>query len=361
MTEREIWFWLVNANGVGNKRIALLLQHFGNIRAIYEASSKAILQVPGIGERCMEGLLREKAYFKRKYDRLNQLGISFILKEDDIYPEKLRVLPDAPVALYVRGKLPDRDKKCIAVVGARNCSEYGREMAHWFARELSKAGMQVVSGMARGIDGYAHSGAIEGGNPTYAVLGSGIDVCYPEEHSGLYDAMVQHGGVISEYGLGVHALSGQFPMRNRIISGLCEGILVIEAKEKSGSLITADIGLEQGKDIFAVPGRVGDRLSQGCNNLIKMGAYLVEEPADILQNYHYAEDVIKKDWKKNNYMLETKEKIVYANLSYNPKHIDELMLDTKFSLSEIMESLVSLELKGYIKQTMKNFYIVCSD
>ena len=360
MEEKELWFWLVNAKGVGNKRIGMLLEHFGEVSAIYRASSREIMKVPEIGEHCAEGLLREKAFFKRKYERMNQLGISFILKGEESYPESLLVLPDAPVALYVRGKMPDQRKKSLAIVGARDCSEYGKEMANWFGKELSNAGMQIISGMARGIDGYAHQGAIEAGNPTYAVLGSGIDVCYPKEHEALYDAMLRHGGVISEYGLGVHALAGQFPMRNRIISGMCDGILVIEAKEKSGSLITADMGLEQGKDIFSVPGRIGDRLSQGCNNLIKMGAYLVQDPSDILENYHFSDTSIKKDWKKNNYMLETKEKIVYANLSYNPKHINELIIDTNYSLNEIMECLVSLELKGYIRQTMKNYYILCN-
>lgn len=361
MTEKEMWFWLVNAKGVGNKRIKLLLNHFKDIRAIYHASSKEIMKVSGIGERCVQGLLQEKAFFKRKYDRMNRLGISFIVKGDACYPERLKEIDDAPYALYVRGKLPDQEKRSIAIVGARDCSDYGKEMALWFAKELSEAGMQVVSGLARGIDGYAHEGAIRAGRPTYAVLGSGIDVCYPEEHLSLYHTMITQGGVISEYGLGVHALAGQFPMRNRIISGMCDGILVIEAKEKSGSLITADMGLEQGKDIFSVPGRIGDRLSQGCNNLIKMGAYLVQEPSDILSNYHYCAKATKKEWKKNNYMLETKEKIVYANLSYNPKHINELIIDTEYTLNEIMDCLVSLELKGYIRQTVKNYYILCND
>lgn len=365
MTKNELWFWLTNAKGIGNKKISHLLRFFHKIENIYGASEMEICSVPGIHIRDAKALATEKETYKKKYERLKRQGIILVTREDAYYPERLRNLPDSPYVLYLRGKMPEEGKKSIAVIGARDCSVYGKEMALWFSRELSQAGIQIISGMARGVDGYAHTGALkvygEGAASTYAVLGSGIDICYPSEHYWMYEQIQRNGGIISEYGMGVPALPGQFPMRNRIISGLADGILVIEAKERSGSLITADLGLEQGRDIFAVPGRVGDILSYGCNNLIKMGAFLVQSPADILNHYHFAKETKGKDSKKNNYMLETKEKIVYANLSYNPKHIDELMLDTKFSLSEIMESLVSLELKGYIKQTMKNFYIVCSD
>lgn len=365
MTRNELWFWLTNAKGIGNKKIAHLLRFFHKIENIYAASEMDISLVPGIHAKDAKSLIAEKEAYKKKYERLERLKIHLITQEDVRYPEKLRNLSDSPYVLYLRGQMPEEGKKSIAVIGARDCSVYGKEMALWFSRELSESGIQIISGMARGVDGYAHTGALKAKGDeaasTYAVLGSGIDICYPSEHYWMYEQIQRNGGIISEYGMGVPALPGQFPMRNRLISGLADGILVIEAKERSGSLITADLGLEQGRDIFAVPGRVGDTLSFGCNNLIKMGAFLVQSPADILEHYHFARETKTKDSKKNNYMLETKEKIVYANLSYNPKHIDELILDTKLSLSEIMESLVSLELKGYIKQTMKNFYIVCSD
>lgn len=361
MNNRELWFWLVNVHGMGIKRIQLLLERFKTIERIHGASKKELLSLQGLPDKVAEAMFAEKEVTKEKYIKMQKKGISFVCWEDPDYPEKIKEFSDAPYGLYYLGKLLEKDKVSIAIVGARNCSVYGREMAKWFARELSMAGVQVISGMARGIDGYAHAGAMESGSETFAVLGSGIDVCYPPEHRWLYNNMIKKGGVISEYGLGVKPLAGQFPMRNRIISGLCHGILIIEAKERSGSLITADIGLEQGKDIFVVPGRIGDTLSYGCNNLIKMGAYLVQSPQDILDTYSFSNPSVQKEWKKINNMLETKEKIVYANLSYNPKHMNELIIDTKFSLSEVMECLVSLELKGYIKQTMKNFYIVRSD
>lgn len=361
MGKGELWFWLLNCEGIGQKKIEYLLRCFGSVEAIYKASDSELLKVPKITQKNVLAMKEEKKIWQRKYDRMMRSGVAFVLREDDNYPAKLRNLIDAPYALYVRGRLPDSYKKSIAIIGARDCSMYGKEMAKWFSKELGKAGIQIISGLARGIDGYSHEGAMEVNADTFAVLGSGIDVCYPREHEWMYDGIQKEGGIISEYGLGVPASAGQFPMRNRIISGLSDGILVIEAREKSGSLITADLGLEQGKDIFALPGRVGDSLSTGCNNLIKMGAYLAQSPDDILENYHIGNLEKPKDWKKNNYMLETKEKIVYANLSYNHKHINELTIDTKLSLNEVMECLISLELKGLIKQTMKNFYIVCSD
>lgn len=365
MTRDELWFWLTNANGIGNKKIAYLLAKFHSIENVYRATESELGQVHGIQGKDITSLCLEKEAYKKKYERMLKLGIKFVTRENEAYPEKLSVLQDAPYGLYVRGQLPEADKKSIAVIGARDCSLYGKEMALWFANELVEAGIQLISGMARGVDGYAHTGALKaasvGKASTFAILGSGVDICYPSEHYWMYEQIQRTGGILSEYGVGVPPLSGQFPMRNRLISGLSDGILVIEAKKKSGSLITADWGLEQGKDIFALPGRIGDRLSYGCNNLIKSGAFLVQSPEDILKHYHFARNVKGKNYKKNNYMLETKEKIVYANLSYNPKHINELIRNTKFSLSEVMECLVSLELKGYIRQSMKNFYVVRGD
>lgn len=361
MRKDELWFWLLNCEGIGRKKTKYLLERFGSIEAVYGAKEEELLTVPKITLKNINSMKAEKELWKRKYDRMMRKGIAFVLREDAVFPERLRHLEDAPYAIYLKGTMPEDGKKSIAIIGARDCSAYGREMARWFAKELGRSGMQVISGLARGIDGYAHEAALEVNAKTFAVLGSGIDVCYPKEHVWMYDRIPKDGGILSEYGLGVPALAGQFPMRNRIISGLSDGVLIIEARERSGSLITADMGLEQGKDIFALPGRIGDSLSAGCNNLIKMGAYLVQSPDDIRNNYHLASMEEPKDWKKNNYMLETKEKIVYANLSYNPKHVNELIIDTGFSLNVVMECLISLELKGYIKQIMKNFYIVSSD
>jgi len=363
MENNLLWFWLTNIPSVGPVRLRKLFQYFDTAEQIYYASEKQLSNVVGLGVKSIQAILasRDLDKIKRCYDKLEQRGIYFVAKNEKKYPKKLLQNYDAPFGIYVRGKLPSEDMKTIAVVGARDCSTYGLELARYFARELSLAGIQIISGMARGVDSASHRGALEVDRDTYAVLGSGIDVCYPPEHFNLYEEIKTHGGIISEYGLGVNAASMHFPMRNRIISGMSDGILVVEARKKSGSLITADLGLEQGKDIFAIPGRVGDELSYGCNKLIKMGAYMVQSPNDILECYDMGKKDYEKDLKKNNNMLDSKEKIVYANLSFIPKHLNEILGETNMELCELMESLVALEIKGYIKQTMKNYYIVSND
>ncbi len=300
---------------------------------------------------------KDSVRIKESYAKVIDKGIYFVTKEDTQYPDKLRNIFNPPFALYVKGNLPKNHIGSIAVIGARNCSDYGREVTKYFAGELAKAGLQVISGLARGIDGFAHEGALAGGGSTYGVLGSGIDICYPIENFSLYMDMQKQGGIISEYGIGVNPNPGFFPMRNRIISGICDGIFVVEAKEKSGSLITVDIGLEQGKNIYAMPGRINDQLSKGCNNLIKIGAKLVSEPEDILEDFFLNYKNSEKDMKKNYKLLETKEKMVYDSLSFFPKHMNEIAGETNFSIHELSEILLNLELKNYIKQVRKNYYV----
>lgn len=206
-----------------------------------------------------------------------------VYKSDADYPERLRTIPHSPSKLYVRGELPDNDKPSVAIIGARDCSSYGRDMAKWFGIELARAGVQIISGMARGIDGISQSAALKAGGKSFAVLGCGIDVCYPTENRYIYDALFDCGGIISEFPPGTQPLARNFPSRNRIISGLADIILVVEAREKSGTLITVDYALSQGKDVFAIPGRLGDQRSAGCNALIHMGAFMALSPGDILE------------------------------------------------------------------------------
>lgn len=194
----------------------------------------------------------------------NTKDIQYIRREDEGYPEKLLFHKGMPKGLYVLGRLPDGKRPCVAIVGARRSSPYGNETARYFGAELAAAGVQIISGMAWGIDGQAHAGALEAGGDSFAILGSGVDVCYPAGHRRLYEQMKRTGGILSEQPPGMPPCSGHFPARNRIISALSDLVLVVEAREKSGSLITADFALEQGKDIYAVPGRLTDELSQGC-------------------------------------------------------------------------------------------------
>lgn len=214
----------------------------------------------------------KKQQAQNGWEKLKEKNIIYCsYYNEQLYPHRLRQIYRPPKHLYGKGKMPDQSRTAVGIVGARECTPYGRDMARMFGYRLAEAGVNVISGMARGIDGWAHQGALESGGETFAVLGCGVDICYPAEHRRLYNSIVKHGGILSEFPIEMKAKKIFFPLRNQIISGLSDGILVVEAKERSGSLITADAALEQGKDVFVVPGRIGDVLSEGCNRLIRQG------------------------------------------------------------------------------------------
>lgn len=202
------------------------------------------------------------------------------------YPAKLLSIPARPFGIFVKGKLPDVRQRSLAIVGARDCSEYGQYVARHFAEKMAQNGVAVISGLARGIDGIAQRAAMEAGGESFGVLGSGADICYPKSNEKLYRMCMERGGILSTYLPGTPPTPNLFPPRNRIISGLSDGILIIEAREKSGTIITADLALEQGKDVFVIPGRVTDRLSDGCNSLIRQGASLIQSPEQLLEELH---------------------------------------------------------------------------
>ncbi len=362
MTEKEYWFWLCNLEQIGLKKIQAILDYYGTPEQVYRDKGGGLDQINLLTSSDREFILKSKesGRIQENYAKLLSKGIYFVTKEESHYPAKLHNIYNPPFALYVKGSLPREDKRSIAIVGARNCSVYGRETALYLAGELAKEGIQIISGLARGIDGYAHEGAISAGGSTYAIEGCGVDICYPKENFNLYMAMQEKGGVLSEYPPGYSPKAYNFPMRNRLISGMSDGILVIEAKEKSGSLITVDMGLEQGKNIYSVPGRLQDALSTGCNNLIKMGAKMVTGPEEILEDFGLDYKICKNQLKKNDKLLETKEKIVYACVSFFPKHMNEIAGETNLSIMELSEILMNLELKNYIKEIRKNYYAYIS-
>lgn len=276
------------------------------------------------------------------------------------YPKRLQQLAGMPEELYVEGKMPRDDKPAIAIVGARNCSHYGQNMAYEYARFLGKAGVQIISGLARGIDTAAHEGALSVGAQTFGVLGCGVDICYPASNRKLFEKMKTEGGILSEFPLGSPPLAYHFPQRNRVISGLADAVIIIEAKEKSGSLITADFALEQGKTVFALPGRVGDLLSTGCNKLIYQGAVPAWCPEMILEEMNWE----LKDWqnqkneKENGGLgLAREDNLVYSCLNFNPKSITSLQDETGLSCTELMKSLIRLQIEGLAKEVWKNNYI----
>ncbi len=292
--------------------------------------------------------------YRRNTTNAKEKRIQYIQQTDEAYPEKLRFHKGMPKGIYLLGNLPDPERPSVAIVGARRSSSYGNETARFFAGELARAGVQIISGMAWGIDGMAHMGALEAGGDTYAVLGCGVDICYPQGHRRLYEEIQKTGGILSELAPGMPPKPGHFPARNRIISGLSDLVLVVEAKEKSGSLITADLALEQGKDVYAVPGRIGDSLSVGCLGLIKQGAGLADSPQVILSALGISEKCSKENTKIS---LAKDENIVYSWIRLQPVSLDELVQKTGLPVQKIMPILVELELKGCIREVRKNDYV----
>lgn len=254
------------------------------------------------------------------------------------------------------GKLPQQGKKTAAVVGARNCSYYGETYAARIGSILSEAGISVISGMARGVDAAAQRGALHGRGGTFGVLGSGVDVCYPRENKGLYEDLKKYGGILSEQLPGSPPLAQYFPARNRLISGLADVVIVIEARERSGSLITADMALEQGKDVYALPGSVDSQLSRGCNRLIRQGAGIILSPEELLEDLNICGNFVK-NMTENKITLETEQNIVYSCLDLNPKSIGQILAETKLPIPELMRQLVSLEMSGTIMQISKGYYV----
>ncbi len=282
LNENDYALWLINVPGIGNASAYRLLETGLCCRDIYEMKEEELSWA--LSHNQVLKLKRSKAQwdFEREAQELSSKGIRFVSCRSSDFPQKLRDIPDPPFGIYVRGSLPDPDRPAVSIVGARMCSDYGRYMARQFGRDLALAGVQVISGMARGIDGIAQGAALAAGGTSFAVLGCGPDICYPEENIKVYEALLERGGIISEFPPGTKPVANFFPMRNRIISALSDVLLVVEARKKSGTSITVDTALEQGKEVLAVPGRVTDRLSDGCNNLISQGAGIAIRAEDVL-------------------------------------------------------------------------------
>ncbi|MDL2300730.1 DNA-processing protein DprA [Lachnospiraceae bacterium OttesenSCG-928-D06] len=276
-------YWLSSIPGVGNHSITKLLNYFKEPKKIYHATQGQLSCV--LTKKQTESVIQGKESFdlQTEYNKLEKLGIQFITKDDLLYPNRLREIPDAPYCLFVRGRLPSEQKLSVAVIGARDCSEYGKYIAKALGETLAKHNVQVISGLARGIDGISQEGALQEGGESFGILGCGVDICYPKQNQNIYNSLLEKGGIISTYHPGTKPKPSLFPPRNRIVSGLSDVIVVIEARQKSGTLITVDMALEQGREVYAVPGRITDRLSDGCNKLIKQGAGLILSPEDFVK------------------------------------------------------------------------------
>ncbi len=357
--EKEYLFWLSGLPSMGAVAMRRLWDRYHSFEKIYNIEGKELAGLGLLGDRAREEFDRNKNSLEKsreEYEKMKEKGIEFVTFLEEGYPGRLQPLHGSPLGLFVKGRLPDEHRPAVAIVGARDCSHYGREMAEYLSGALAQAGVQVVSGMALGIDGAGHRGALKAGEDTYAVLGCGVDICYPRSHFSMYLEISERGGVISEQNPGKAPAARNFPMRNRIISGLSDVVVVVEAREKSGSLITVDCGLEQGREIFAVPGRVMDPLSQGCNQLIRQGAGIVTSPEDILEVFriHMEKKLILDEKIENG--LAKNEKMVYSCLDLQPKFIDRVVEESGLSLGECLTLLLELELKGRIIQTASHYY-----
>jgi len=373
MERRFYWHWFHGLKGIGQKEKEEMLRYFDVVDWYHAGKQKGVRELLQSGfenerqqerqrEICMvieNEMQKEEAF--QSYERLKKKGIHMVTREDPLFPDRLKHVYLSPFLLYYKGSLPKEDMPSIGIIGSRNCSLYGEEIAKNFSECLSMAGVQVISGMARGIDAAAQQSAIHQKGSSYAVLGSGVDVCYPKEYYPLYAELCEKGGVLSEELPGTEPLRYNFPRRNRIIAGLSDALFVVEAKEKSGSLITVSYALEQGKEIYAVPGRIGDHLAEGTNRLIQEGAYLVRDPEDILHNFMEGElEIFTKLQKKQKLLLETEEKIVYACLSLHPKHIEQIATETGLQLPKLSVLLFGMERKNQIRQPIKNYYMIQS-
>lgn len=377
--QQPYFYWLYGIPGIGDRTIFRLFEKVRVPEEIFYATESELekwQEEKILEEKQVQNLkrARKNCNLYSAYDKLRNDGIRMVPFYHPEYPGKLVNIPDRPSVLFVKGRLPAPHLKSLAIIGARSCSGYGKRMAQEFASVLGNAGVQIVSGMARGVDGISQAAALESGGSSFGVLGCGVDICYPGQNRPLYDELIKKGGVLSAYLPGTQPQSQYFPPRNRIISGLADALLVIEAREKSGTLITVDMALEQGREVYALPGRVDDPISEGCNRLIAQGAGIALSPEALLAElmgraelpghtelsgagatWNLAKEstarppVIPAD-------LDEDEARVYQILDDYPKSLDEIWQEANkwdkstIKICNLMGIMVKLCLRGYAEQ-----------
>ena len=382
-------YWLDRVEGLGALSKRNLIAAFGNGEEVYRASEVHLKYI--LEERKLYILqkAKENVEMDRAYEDLLSNHIHMTCYHEPEYPVKLRNIPDPPFCLYYKGKLPQADIPAVAVVGARECSGYGEYICAELGEMLGSQGIQVISGMARGIDGISQMATLKAGGISFGVLGCGVDICYPQSNKYLYEELLIRGGIISTYPPGTKPQAKLFPPRNRIVSGLADVLVVIEARQKSGTSITVEMALEQGRDIFAVPGRVTDRLSDGCNKLVKEGAYVFLSPEDfcmdleallpaqmeelrrrkLRENEKNGESTVIKNCKDTEGILleeksceEGNSEKIYSVLDYYPQSIEEIMEKLKsdyqmdMKKEEIIGQMMMMCLFGTIKQDSAGWF-----
>lgn len=363
LNSKGYYILLSMVEGLGPRRLALLTDIFGDAEQVWHAGEKDLHAVPGLPKKTVADLLdkRKRLDPDREIQKLLNSGIQVVFLDEPAYPPSLKEIFDPPKVLYLKGNPEVLQKPMFAIVGARKATYYGLTLAEKIAADLAAAGLCIVSGMARGIDTAAHKGALKMSRPTVAVFGCGVDIIYPPENKKVMADIMEKGAVISEFPPGTSPAGGNFPQRNRVISGLSSGVLVIEAANKSGSLITVDFALEQGRDVFAVPGQVTNPLNKGAHRLIKQGARLVEEASDILEELGYgqAEPGPRSGTGPEDINLTAAEKRVYNVISDDPVSCETIIERAGLEPPEVLSSLLVMEMKGIIRQLPGERYVRC--
>ncbi len=361
MDELCYWLGFNLVRGIGPVRLRGLLKHFGDIQTAWKAP-RADLEETGLDRRSLNNLLKARRQIDLAQVRQNveDEGAHVLTWESPDYPELLRQIPDPPPVLFVKGELIPADEWAVAMVGTRKATAYGKEVARQLSGALARNHVTVVSGMARGIDGTAHRAALEAGGRTIAVLGCGVDRVYPPEHRQLARDIAENGALISDYPLGTRPEGKNFPPRNRIISGLSRGVIVVEAGLRSGALITADFAADQGRDVFAVPGNIYSPASKGCNRLLRDGASIVTEVRDVLEMLHL-DQLAEKQVARAVLPENATEATIFEQLSHEPCHVDELARAIELPIEEINSTLVMMELKGMVRQVGALQYVLARE
>ena len=352
-TNKETLIWL-NSLNIGNRNMEKLMKQIPNINDIWTMNSNEVCNIKGIKPKIVEKIIenRNDDYFNRLFESIEEHNMDIITILDEDYPKSLHHIYDSPKVLYIKGNLKEEDHLSIGIVGSRKSTAYGKWATEKFVKELVNMDVTIVSGLALGIDAIAHKTAIEEGGRTIAVLGNGIDTIYPKRNKALYGEIPKNGAILTEYTLGVPPLAYNFPQRNRIISGLSLGIIVIEAKEQSGSLITAYHALEQGKEVFALPGNINSIFSKGTNQLIKDGAKILMDIEDIIEEVYELKEKLKEektvgiDYSE----LSDLEIEILEIIKEGPVHSDVIAFNTSMDISTINGILTILELKGFINE-----------
>jgi DNA processing protein len=360
------WLELSLVPGVGPKTFFKLIDHFGSPRCALDAPAPAMRRAPEISGSVVAAMTTGcKVELDKTLQLIQKNGVEVITFNDPAYPERLKTIPDPPPVIYVKGALSRSDANAISIVGSRRATHYGKMVAAKFAEDLGRMGFCVVSGLAYGVDAAAHKGALAGGGRTIAVLGSGVDVVYPRANQKIYDEIPSSGALISEFPMGTQPDARFFPMRNRIVSGLSLGTLVIEAPRKSGALITVKHALDQGREVFAIPGNIFSPYSEGCHKLIKDGAKLVENIYDIIEEVERnlvgitltgPEQQVEAE-RQPLAPMSPNEKKVFNFLSMTPSHIDDIGEACDLTASQAASALMMLEIKGLIQQLLGKLFI----